>query len=164
MSAHPASCHSKLCRAAHLAGTMAEEPHVYNVTCVAEVWSSHQIVWKPELSSPLAQLFRRLWSESREVVRCLRREGMRHWISGWESVPASYSWAAETPAERARHSPLAFPLSQAFHMSQPSLPSPPGWRKKRKPMLYFSSSCSTSPRVKLPFSSHLFALLFCVVG
>lgn len=71
---------------------------------------------------------------------------------------------AETPPEGHDTQRSLFPpLHQAFHMSQPSLTSPPGWRKKRKRMLYCFSSCFTSPWVT---DCCLFLFLFsslCVV-
>lgn len=90
--------------------------------------------------------------------RCLWREGMRHWISAWESVPAFSCWAAETPLE-GHDTRCSLSLHQAFHMSRPSLTSSPGWRKKGKHMVYCFSSCFTSPWVGFSF---FFSVVICV--
>lgn len=77
-------------------------------------------------------------------------EGMRHWISAWESVPASLllsCWDASKKGHDTRCS--LSPSTQAFHMIQPSLTSPPGWRKKRT--LCCFSSWFTSAWVRLCF-------------
>ena len=93
-------------------------------------------------------------------------EGMRHWISAWESVPASLllsCWDASKKGHDTRCS--LSPSTQAFHMIQPSLTSPPGWRKKRT--LCCFSSWSTSAWVRLRFFPFSFVVFFpssCSVG
>lgn len=118
----------------------------------AEVWRSRRDVWSLELSTSHVYFLQGgNQSESSVVEDVCGGKGMRHRISAWESVPASSLWAAETPPEG--HDTRR-PLSphQAFHMNQPSLTSPPGWRRKRKHKLYCLSSCSTSPQVGSCFS------------
>lgn len=122
----------------------------------AGVWWWHHIV-RNLGSFPSTFSFSGESKREQAAVRCLQRDGMRHWISAWESVPASSSWAAETPPE-GHDIRCSLSSHQAFHMSQPSLTSPPGWRKKRKRMLYYFCSCFTSPWVGSMF---LFAHLVC---
>lgn len=141
---------------------MAAEPHVYIVTCVRRC-DDRTILCETCALVPPRVVFQERSEREQRGRRCLQREGMRHWISAWESVPASSSWAAETPPE-GHDTRCSLSLHQAFHMSQPSLTSPPGWRKKRKRTLCSSSSCFTSPQVRTAFLFLVFFLLFFVCG
>lgn len=90
--------------------------------------------------------FRRNWSESSLVEDVCESKGCVTGLVPENPSQPLPSWAAETPPE-GHDTRCSLSLHQAFHMSQPSLTSPPGWRKKRKRMLYCSSSCFTSPWV-----------------
>lgn len=105
---------------------------------------------EPELSSLFVQSSRRHQWESVAEDVC----GGKGCVTGL--VPENLSqpllsWAAETPPE-GQDTHYSLYLHLAFHMSQPSLSSPPGWRKKRKRMLCYSSYCFISPQVRFCLS------------
>lgn len=107
------------------------------------------------ISLPLSFVFfffqkRWKWKQPARREETWGREGMRHWIRGWGSAPASFFWVTET-LPRGSTNTTFLTLHQAFHMSQPRLSSSPGWRKRRKHMLYCFFSCSTSAWVGLVF-------------
>lgn len=122
---------------------MDSVPHVCACHMCGEVRWSHHIVWN--LNSRLSMIQENLeWEQCGR--RCVQREGMRHWISAWDAVPASsYFWACWDASRRARHSLLAFPPPSLPH--EPAKPYLPTRMKKEKKthallfllMLHFTS-------------------------
>lgn len=125
------------------------------VKCVARC-DDHTILC--ETWTLVSQWSRRIWSESNVVEDVCREKGcVTGLVPETLSQPLPTFEPAETPQE-GHDTHCSLSLHQAFHMSQPSLTSPPGWRKKRKRMLYCFSLCFTSPRVRLCFSFTVFVV------
>lgn len=114
--------------------------HGCSASCVychmcEEVWWSHHIVWNLN-SPPSTCSFQEKSKWEQCGRRCLRREGMRHWISAWESVPASSFWAAETPPEG--HDAARFPSTKPSTWASQALP--PHQDEERKENTCFNVS------------------------